>query len=160
MSEAMPYQLSAETVRLLSDKPISNEALNMLRRMRQSRQLEAAELMVSTGNFSRSFTQALLAATKPEDCDMSRSKPISGLSQERRLNMQQELEDVLKDVAVTKNYGVDVLSLVVASSYISKLIGNKEIECYLRRNHPEILQEFRAITSAESLDDSAGEPCQ
>jgi hypothetical protein len=160
MSEAMPYQLSAEAVRLLSGKPIPSNALNMLRRMSQPRQVEAAEFMISTGNFSRSFVQALLAATRPEDCDMSRSKPISGLSQERRLNMQQELEEVLKDVAVTKNYGVDVLSLVVASSYISKLIGNKEIEGYLRRNHPEILQEFRAITSAESLDDSPDQPCQ
>ncbi len=154
MSEAMPYQLSAETVRLLSGKPISNHALNLLRRMSQARQVEAAEFMISTGNFSRSFAQALLLATRPDDCDMSRSKPISGLSQERRLEMQQELEGLSKDVGLTQNYGTDVLRLVVATGFVTKLIENKAIESYLSRNHPDILREFRTIVDAAPLDES------
>jgi hypothetical protein len=154
MNEAMPYKLNAETVRLLSGKAIPSSALNMLRRMRPSRQVEAAEFMISTGNFSRSFVQALLAATKREDCDMSRSKPISGLSQTQRLEMQQELERVLKEFAMTRNYGIEVLSLVVATGFIAKLIENHAIASYLSRNHPDILREFRTILDAVPLGES------
>jgi hypothetical protein len=56
--------------------------------------------------------------------------------------------------AVEASYGDDVLHLVIASGYLSKLIGNQEIGRYLNHNHPEILSEFKAIISAASLDQS------
>ena len=36
----------------------------------------------------------------------------------------------------------------------SRLVGNPEIERYMRGRHPEILDEFRAIIAAASLDRS------
>ena len=146
-------ELSMEAIELLKDRPISAPALNILRWMNPARQVEAAELMVSTGNFSRNFAQALLVATKPEGRITSGSRPIPGLSEEQKVRMQQELECVLNDFRATEIYGADVLSLVVASGYVSKLIGNKAIESYLGQNHPEILQEFRTVVATGSLDE-------
>jgi hypothetical protein len=152
-------QCSINTVRrslveLLKDKPISTLARNVLRRMSPTRQVEAAELMVSTGNFSRIFALSLLLATKSEDRLAWRAKPIRGISQERQAAMQKELECLLKDSRATENHSADVLSLVVASRYVSRLVGNREIEGYLHRNHPDILQKFRTIVATVSLDHS------
>jgi hypothetical protein len=47
------------------------------------------------------------------------------------------LQRYFKDVEAS--YGDDVLNLVVASGYLSKLLGNRKVEPYLGRHHPEIL---------------------
>jgi ParB family transcriptional regulator, chromosome partitioning protein len=59
--------------------------------------------------------------------------------------------------AAEETYGADVLNLVIATGFVSRLIDNEKIELYLGQYHPEILQEFRAIVSAASLDQSPNE---
>jgi RepB plasmid partitioning protein len=145
-------QLSTDTFELLKDKPVIAATLNVLRWMKPTRQIEAANLMVSTGNYSKSFAKALLVATNPAERVTRRMRPVCGLSREQKDLMQQELENLLKDIGVTESYGTDVLSLVVASSYISRLISNQAIESYLGSHHAEILEQFRAILSAATLD--------
>jgi len=56
--------------------------------------------------------------------------------------------------AVSAPYGDTVLNLVVAAGYVSSLIGNARVNCYLERRHPEILTEFRAIVAATSLEET------
>jgi hypothetical protein len=41
-----------------------------------------------------------------------------------------------------------MLNLVIAARYVLQVIGNRRIAHYLIENHPEVLREFRAITSA------------
>lgn len=60
--------------------------------------------------------------------------------------------------ALESSYGDDVLHLVIASGYLAWLINNPEIERYLRARHPEIGDEFRAIISAASLDQTSPAP--
>lgn len=155
----MLNQLSAGALERLKDKPIAANAIKFLLRMKPARQVEAAELIVSTGNFTRRFAQALYVATKPGDrlTPRYKHKRMRGLPHEQQAKMQQKLEYLLNDFSdfgATENYGSNVLSLVVASGYVSKLIGNNAIESYLGRNHPEILQEFRTIVAAVSLENS------
>ena len=45
------------------------------------------------------------------------------------------------------------LNLVVASGYLSSLMGNPRVSRYLDRHHPEILTEFKAIVAATSLEE-------
>jgi hypothetical protein len=52
--------------------------------------------------------------------------------------------------AVETTYGDDVLALVIATGYLSKLIGNRKVERYLSHNQPEILSEFRSIITAST----------
>ncbi len=149
----MLNQLSAEAFNLLKDTPIGANALKVLLRMKPTRQVEAAKLIVSAGNFTRRFAQALYTATKRENRVMPRgTRRMSGLPQKQEIKMQHELECLLNDSQATESYGTDVLSLVVASGYVSKLIGNQAIENYLASHHSEILERFKAIVSAVSLD--------
>jgi hypothetical protein len=50
-------------------------------------------------------------------------------------------------------YGDSVLNLVVASGYVSSLVGNTRVSRFLERHHPEILTEFKAIVAATSLEE-------
>ena len=51
-------------------------------------------------------------------------------------------------------YGDDMLIMVVASGFIERLLAKPEIERFLAGRHPELLENFRAIVQATSLDQS------
>ena len=50
------------------------------------------------------------------------------------------------------SYGDDMLLLVIASGYLERLIGKPEIHRFLAGRYPEFLDNFRAIVTATSLD--------
>jgi RepB plasmid partitioning protein len=69
--------------------------------------------------------------------------------------MEREMDGLQREFkSVSASHGDTVLNLVVASGYLSSLIGNPRLSGYLERNHPEILTEFRAIVAATSLEES------
>lgn len=143
-----------EVVELLKDKSVNPGTFEVLRKMKPYRQIEAADLLASAGNFSSSYAKALLAGTKQDDLarpDMQ--KKVHGLTPEQMSRMEREMETVTGDFkAIEASYGEDVLHLVVASGYLNRLISNPAIEDYLERRHPELLIEFRAVVAATSLD--------
>lgn len=143
-----------EAVELLKDKSINPVTFDTLRKMKPLRQISVADLMITANNFSASYAKALLIATQPSDLVRpDKTKKVNGLSPEQIAKMERELEALQQDFKnVESTYGDDVLHLVIAAAYLAKLLGNPEIERFLRRKHPEILQEFRAIIAAASLD--------
>jgi len=147
-----------EVVELLKDKSVNPIAFEVLRKMKPRRQIEAAELMVTAGNYSGSYAGALLAATR--QADMMRPdqpKKIAGMSPEQMARMEREMEALQVHLkSVESSYGDDVLQLVIASGYLSKLVGNRDIKRYLNHHHPELLTEFLAIIAAASLDQAGG----
>jgi len=143
-----------EVVELLKDKSVNPGTFEVLRKMKPYRQIEAADLMASAGNFSSSYAKALLAGTKQDDLARPDvQKKVHGLTPEQMSRMEREMETVTGDFkAIEASYGEDVLHLVVASGYLHRLISNSAIEDYLERRHPELLVEFRAVVAATSLD--------
>ncbi|MBN8607440.1 MAG: ParB N-terminal domain-containing protein [Caulobacterales bacterium] len=143
-----------EVVDLLKDKSVNPGTFEVLRKMKPYRQIEAADLMASAGNFSSSYAKALLAGTKQDDLARPDvQKKVHGLTPEQMSRMEREMETVTGDFkAIEASYGEDVLHLVVASGYLNRLISNPAIEDYLERRHPELLIEFRAVVAATSLD--------
>jgi ParB-like chromosome segregation protein Spo0J len=143
-----------EAVELLKDKSVNSRTFDILRKMKPMRQIEAAELMTTAGNYSLSYARALLAATRQADLVKSdEPKKIAGMTPEQMARMEREMEKLQRDLkTVESRYGEDVLQLVIASGYLSKLVANAEIKRYLSQHHPEILSEFRAIIAATSLD--------
>lgn len=143
-----------EVVELLKDKSVNPGTFEVLRKMKPYRQIEAADLMASAGNFSSSYAKALLAGTKQDDLARPDvQKKVHGLTPEQMSRMEREMETVTGDFkAIEASYGEDVLHLVVASGYLNRLISNPAIEDYLERRHPELLIEFRAVVAATSLD--------
>lgn len=143
-----------EVIELLKDKSVNPVTFDVLRKMRPMRQIESAELMLTVHNWTSSYAKALLAATKQEDlAKPDRPKKIGGLTREQMARMEREMASLHQDFKqIEESYGDDILHLVVASGYLSKLVGNSEIERFLAQRYPEFLDEFRAIIVASSLD--------
>lgn len=145
-----------EVVDLLKDRSVNPVTFDVLRKMKTMRQIEVAELMLATSNFTSSYAKALLAATRQGDLARpDKPKKVGGMTPEQMARMEREMASLNQDFkALEASYGDDVLHLVIASGYLSRLVANPEVERFLQSRHPEILDEFRAIITAASLDQS------
>lgn len=143
-----------EVVEMLKDKSVNPVTFDVLRKMKPLRQVEAAELMATAANWTSSYAKALLATTRQEDlAKPDQPKKIAGLTTEQMARMEREMTSLHQDFKLIENsYGDDILHLVIASGYLSKLVSNKAIQRYLSQHHAELLEEFRSIISASSLD--------
>lgn len=143
-----------EVVEMLKDKSVNPVTFDVLRKMKPLRQIEAAELMGTAANWSSSYAKALLAATRQDDlAKPDQPKKIAGMTREQMARMEREMASLHQDFKQIENsYGDDILHLVIASGYLAKLVGNKEIERYLAQYHAELLDEFRSVIAATSLD--------
>lgn len=146
-----------ETVELLKDKLVNPATFEVLKKMKPMRQIEAAELMASVGNYSSSYAKALLAGTRQGDLARpDKPKRIAGLSAEQMARMEREMDSLTQDFKVLEaSYGEDVLHLVVASKYLARLVANPEVRTFLERRHPDFLVQFESIIEATSLDQAA-----
>jgi hypothetical protein len=133
---------------------VNPNTFEVLRKMKPMRQIDAAELMNTAGNFTASYAKAMLAATRQSDLvKADQPKRIAGMTAEQMARMEREMEKLQKDLkTVESRYGEDVLQLVIASGYLAKLVRNSGIKRYLTHHHGEILTEFNAIIAATSLD--------
>jgi hypothetical protein len=146
--------IASEVAELLKDKPIGHHAFQKLRKMKPIRQLEVAEMMISANNYSSNYAKALLATTKavdlikPEDL-----KKATGLSTDQMARLEREMALVSSDYKeLEASYGDDMLLLVITSGYLERLIAKPEIERFLSTRYAEILDQFRSVISATSLD--------
>lgn len=146
-----------EVIELLKDKAVNRSTFDELRKMKPGRQIEAAELMVTAGNFTANYAKARIIATRSRDLvDPDRPKKAGGMTPDEMAQMQREMENLHRHFkAIEAGYGDDVLNLVIATGYVAKLVGNPAIERYLERYHPEIVSEFRSIIAAASLDQAS-----
>ena len=144
-----------EVAEMLKDKSVDTEVFSLLRKMKPLRQIEAVELMAAMNNYTARYAYALLAATRREDlAEPDRPKNIRGLTPEQMARMEREMDGLQREFkVVAASYGDTVLHLVVASGYLSSLIGNPRVSRFLERHHPEILSEFKAIVAATSLEE-------
>jgi ParB-like chromosome segregation protein Spo0J len=149
-----------EVVELLKDRSVNPVTFDVLRKMKPVRQIEVAELLLAANNFTSSYAKALLAATRQADLARpDKPKKVGGMTPEQMARMEREMESLNQDFkALETSYGDDVLHLVIASGYLARLVGNPEIERFLQSRHPEILDEFRSIITAASLDQSSLAP--
>lgn len=147
--------ICAEVAELLKDQTFSADVMRYLRKMKQARQIECAELMVSLNNYSSHYVGALLAATPPAQLsNPAAEKKVRGLTSEQMARMEHEMSMVQNRFkAIEQSYGTDVLNLVLARGYLTKLLKNKAVQSYLRRHQPDFMEEFSAIVAAGSLDE-------
>ncbi|WP_248118583.1 plasmid partitioning protein RepB C-terminal domain-containing protein [Brevundimonas sp. EYE_349] len=145
-----------DVAELLKDKPVGIQTFSKLRKMKPIRQLEVAELMVSANNFSASYARALLVTTKATDLVNPQAKAVPGLSPEQIDRLQRELDAGSHDYhELEASFGDDTLVLVIAAGFLERLLSRPAIDAYLADAHPEMLQNFRSIVAAASLDQTA-----
>lgn len=143
-----------EAAELLKERQFSTELSLALRRMKPTRQVECAELMISANNVTVAYVRALLATTSPEMLvggkKLGRTK---GVSQDQMARMEREMSNLQGQYKMAEQtYGEDMLNLVLARGYIVKLLGNKQVSRYLELHQAEVLDQFVSIVQTTSMD--------
>lgn len=148
-----------EAVALLRGKRISADALRQVRKAKPMRQIEMAELMCASNNFSQPYAKCLVAATSDEQLEgCEHAKDILELSPEDMARMEREMESLSSDFReLEATYGKNVLNLVVVAGYLRKLFDSAPIVRYLAQNHPEIMAQLQHIAESRSLKEAAAD---
>lgn len=144
--------INEEARRLLGDKPISEKAIRLMKKVTGVRQIEIAELMVSANNFAIGYVEALVLGT-PKDQLVKPAEPKvkAGLSPEEIARMEREMESLERDFkAIEATYTDNMMNLTLACGYIKRLLENSKVKKFLNTHASEILTEFERM-AAEGL---------
>lgn len=143
-----------ECTEILKNRHVSFGVFSLLRKIKPMRQIEIAELLVATGNFSVPYAKALFASTHPDMLiDPDKHKMVEGLTPEQVTKMESEMEGLQRDLKqIEESYGNQVLNLVLARGYIAKLFGNARIARYLGHHHGDIFRALQTISESASLE--------
>jgi RepB plasmid partitioning protein len=150
-------ELCPEALEMLKNRALSSDTFEILQRLTPTRQVEVVRLMKSSADYSIAFARALLAATTREGLAVpDRPKRIRGVSSEEMNQMAcaMRVRNAHFEVA-QMSYADDVLRLVVACGYVSRLIRNERVQHYLLQRHPQMLGTLRSIVATRSLDSSS-----
>lgn len=145
--------IHADAVELLKDKPITASALRFFRKAKPTRQIDMAQLMVSSGNYTRAYAEALIIGTPTDQLlHGSKSKKDHGLSEEEIARMQKEMETLERDYRLLQdNFGENSLHLNATQRYVKRLLENTKVKRFIGNRYPEILEEFQELTALETL---------
>ncbi|HEY7747533.1 MAG TPA: plasmid partitioning protein RepB C-terminal domain-containing protein [Aestuariivirgaceae bacterium] len=148
--------IAPEVVNLLQNRHLSRGVFGIIRKMKPLRQIEAAEMMISANIFTKPYAQMILAATRPEQLVDSEKQKVPKVSIEDISRMERELETVNQDYKLAEEtLGENMLTLVVAKGYVSRLFRNKAINEYLKTNYPDLTRELREVIEAVIADASS-----
>lgn len=148
-----------EAVQLLRGKRSTAGSLRQLRKVKPMRQIEMAELMCASNNYSVGYAKCLLAATPPDQLvEQDNTKEVGGLAAADMARMEREMEAIGQDFRrIEETHGKNVLNLVIVVGYVKKLIDNARIVRFLAQNHPELLTEFQKMAESRTLTDIPSE---
>ena len=148
--------ICTEAIDLLQDKQFTPDVTRILRNMKGARQVEAVELLVSSNTITVAHAEALLKATPPElRTDVRPLERDRSSSIEQLVKLEKEMSQVqtqYKDAE--QNYGSDLLNLVVAKGYLTKLLANAAVKSYIERKEPEILSHLDLVANTVSMEEA------
>jgi hypothetical protein len=144
-----------EAVELLRGRRANMHTFAQIRKAKPMRQIEIAELMCASNNYSLNYVKCLLAATKADQLlDPDTSKSVDGLSTIDMARMEREMTTLTGDFKkIETSYGKNVLNLVIVVAYLKGILDNAKVVRYLAHNYPEILNEFQKIVESRSLEE-------
>ena len=144
--------INPEAADLLKDKAISPKAIRLLKKVSGVRQIEIAELMASTNNYTKGYAEALVLGTPKDQLLHPQEPKKKGMSREEIAKLEREMEAVERDLkAVERAYGENMLNLTCAIGYIKKLLENAKVVKFLNGNYQDIMAEFERFAATESV---------
>ena len=154
-SKSLLKGICPEALELLKDKPVTNEGFRVLKKVQPMRQIEMAELMIASANYTKPYSLALLAATPDEQLahEEGRGKKTPKMRIEDITKMEAEMQSLERDVLLLdESYGRNVVNLTIARGYLKKLMENAKVVKYLAAKYSDLLAEFQRIQEAASLE--------
>ena len=142
-----------EAANLLRDRQCPFETFRCLKKMKDLRQIDVADLMVSVNNFSVSYAKSLLLATGRDQLkDPGKPKAGGQDASAHMARIEKEISNLRQEFALIEDsYGSDHLNLVIVRGHMEALCKNKKIVRYLSVNHGDIFGEFRKVVNATSI---------
>lgn len=143
-----------EAAELLKDREFSSELSRHLRKMKATRQVECIELMLAANSLTVNYCEALLVAT-PVEMLVGETKPaeIKGVTPEQMARMEREMTNLQsQQKLIEDSYAEDVLNLMLAQTYLAKLLANEAVLRFVRQESPEICEQLELIVAMTSLD--------
>jgi hypothetical protein len=142
-----------EAIEILKDRRFSAELARVIRKMKPTRQIECVELMVSANNLTVSYAESLLVATPAALIEGKRARKLGATTPEQMARMEHEMANLQSQYRlVEQSYGQDVLNLVLARGYLTKLLENQKVSKYIGQSQPEVLEQFAALVAATTLE--------
>lgn len=143
-----------EAIELFKDRQFSVELGRLIRKMKPTRQVECAELMVAANNMTVAYAEALLVATPSMSLvEGVRPRKIAGVTPDQMARMEREMANLQGQYRLVEHsYGQDALNLVLARGYLTKLLENSKVAKYIKQRQPEVLEQFTAIVQTTTLD--------
>ncbi|MDH1319671.1 ParB N-terminal domain-containing protein [Enterobacter bugandensis] len=147
--------ISKEALALLADKNVSQNVFDVLKKIKLHKQIDFVSTMVTLNNFTKKFALSMLHAlpaeylvrkpdNAPDDKDMI--KTLARLEKEMAA-LQVETQDIENEFAENN------LNLMVARSYIAKLLSKNEIIHWLYDNKNEYLDVLKKVLGVKHLNE-------
>lgn len=146
-----------EAIELLQDQQFTPDMTRVLRNMKAARQVEAVELMIASNTVTVAHADALLKASPPEQrTDQpppERDKKTAPI--EQIVKLEKEMSQVQTQYRdAEQHYGSDLLNLVVAKGYLSKLLANEAVKSYIARYQVDILVHLELVVNTVSMEEA------
>ncbi|HEJ6927567.1 plasmid partitioning protein RepB C-terminal domain-containing protein [Serratia marcescens] len=147
--------ISKEALALLADKNVSQNVLDVLKKIKLHKQMDFVSTMVTLNNFTKKFALSMLHAlpaehlvrkpdNAPDDKDMI--KTLARLEKEMAA-LQVETQDIENEFAENN------LNLMVVRSYIAKLLSKNEVIHWLYDNKSEYLDVLKKVLGVKHLNE-------
>ncbi len=75
-----------------------------------------------------------------------------GITGGHESNDMSQVQATYKDAE--SNYGSELLNLVVAKGYLTKLLANAAVKSYIERKEPEILSHLELVANTVSMEEA------
>jgi hypothetical protein len=151
--------VAPEAASILKNRQAAPKVFSVLKKMKPYRQIEAAEMMVAANKFTATYAEMILIATRAEALtNAAKPKKKNAISSEDLAKMENEMERLRQDCqAVEDEIGDTMLSLVVAKSFMARLLRNENIQGHLKRHHGDLLASLISTMDSIAADNRVSE---
>jgi prepilin-type processing-associated H-X9-DG protein len=145
-----------EAVELLKSRRASAGAILEMKRVKPMRQIEMAELMIASNNYTSAYARCLVIASPQDQIveaeDDDKDPNTAGLEPHDLARIQTEMTSLERDFKlVQEEYGQNMLHLVVVVAYVRRLLDKAAVVRFLSRVEPAMLAEFQRIVETADL---------
>ena len=142
-----------EAVELLRNRRASAGTIREMKRVKPMRQIEMAELMVASNNYTAGYAKCLVTASPPDQL-LEPDQQVSPVGMEKRdvTRLQSEMQNLEREFALAQEeYGQNMLNLVVVVGYLRSLLDNAAVVRFLSQAEPAMLTEFQKIVDLADM---------
>lgn len=145
--------IEPKAMELLKSAPVPAASLKMLRKAKPLRQLEIAESMLHSNNFSARHVQGMILSTPPELLREEVKAPKRFILSESVSNVATEranMETRIKEVKPKYNNNVYELTTII--SFLRRILENKMLSGYLKKHFEALYDSMKEIAVKTKLE--------